>query len=58
MSKSEDIPLSLLENPPAYVLEAMALERARQERANGHGKYGYRDIWLAGIAAIRKRGEG
>lgn len=44
-----------LREPTPAITTAMAEERARQLRANGHGEHGYRDLWQAGIdAALRE----
>lgn len=45
-----DVLLSLLE-PPQTVIDAMMIERGKQHERNGHGLYGYRDLWRAGVAA-------
>lgn len=40
-------------NPSSVVLDAMAAERSDQIKRNGHGEWGFRDIWLAGVRAVR-----
>lgn len=43
----------VLANPPSVVLDAMAAERSDQITRNGHGEWGFREIWLAGVRAVR-----
>lgn len=47
------VDIRLLEEPSAAVLAAMAAERTDQLRRNGHGEHAYRDLWLAGVKALR-----
>lgn len=57
MPTPDEARLSVLEQlrkPPASVIDAMAAEQAAGKRRNGHGKYAYRDMWIAGIDAIIK----
>jgi hypothetical protein len=47
--------LDMLREPPVEVTTAMAEEQAAAERRNGHGRYGYRDMWVAGIDAAKRK---
>jgi hypothetical protein len=44
--------IAALNNPPEEVFTAMAAERAAQLRRNGHGEYGFRDLWVAGVRKL------
>lgn len=47
--------LESVREPPQAITTAMAEEKSRQKKANGHGEYGYRDLWQAGVdAALRE----
>ena len=43
--------LRQMENPPECVIDAMARYQAQAKMRNGHGLYGYRDMWQAGVRA-------
>lgn len=43
--------LRAMENPPECVIDAMARSSAQAKIRNGHGLYGYRDMWRAGVRA-------
>lgn len=41
--------LEMIREPAAGVTSAMAEHAAQARKRNGHGEYGYRDVWQAGV---------
>ena len=53
-SAEEKVTVASLREPPGYVTDAMAAEGRASEKRNGHGRYAYKDMWIAGIDALLK----